>query len=91
VRSITPRNIPLTPHAMAHAASTNWATSPEGNPYPMKTIRLLVKIPLRRIVIGGVRGPDVVKCGCSGKGCGDAACGAEKQFTRRMTENYVAR
>jgi hypothetical protein len=86
-RSVIPRSMPFTPLAIAQAARTKFATSPDGRPYPMKTIRLPVNNAFNRIMIGWVSDPEVVRCGCRGNGCGDERCGDEKQFISRITEN----
>lgn len=51
-RSVNPRSMPFTPLAIEQAARTKWATSPDGRPYPMKTIRLPVSKAFKRIIIG---------------------------------------
>lgn len=60
-RSVMQRSIPLTPLAIAHAARTKLATSPDGNPYPINTMRFPVNRPFNRIMIGWVMGPEVVR------------------------------
>jgi hypothetical protein len=63
--------MPFTPLAIAQAARTMFATSPEGRPYPMKTIRFPVNKPFKRMMMGWVVGPEVVRWGCNGNGWGD--------------------
>ena len=87
-RSVIPRSIPFTPLAIAQAARTKLATSPDGRPYPMKTIRLPVNNAFNKIMIGWVSDPEVVRWGCNGNGCGDERWGVEKQLTSRITENF---